>query len=49
VAAAKYIANDDWANQVPQSSDWAAESAPVASVPQPADQANQWGGSTNWN
>ena len=36
---------DDWASQVPQSSDWAAD-APAA-APEPA--ANQWGGSANWN
>jgi len=35
--------SDDWANQVPQTSDWAAD-APAA---EPA--ANQWGGSANWN
>ena len=36
---------DDWASQVPQTSDWAAD-APAAPA-EPA--ANQWGGSTNWN
>jgi small subunit ribosomal protein SAe len=48
VVAAKYPVSDDWANQgPPQTTDWAAESAPIAAVP--VDQANQWGGSTNWN
>ena len=50
-AGQRFVVNDDWANQVPaQQSDWAAE---TAQAPAPAAggqvQADQWGGSTNWN
>ena len=41
-----YTVNDDWSNPV-QSSDWAAEAAPAPAAA-PVDQANQWGGSSNW-
>merc|ERR1711981_1202267 len=42
----KYQVSDDWANQVPASSDWAAEAAPAPTADQTA---GQWGGSSNWN
>ena len=46
-AGLKYQVNDDWSQQA-QPSDWAAESAPAAAAAAPQD-AQQWGGATNWN
>ena len=39
-----YKVSDEWANQAPQTSDWASD-APAAT----AEPTSQWGGSSNWN
>jgi len=46
--APKYQVNEDWSAQqsVPQSSDWAAETAAPTAM---GGGAPQWGGSSNWN
>lgn len=49
-AGVKYQVSDDWANQVPAASDWAAEAtAPAQPEAAAAPSAGQWGGSSNWN
>lgn len=48
VGAPKFQVSEDWASAAPQTSDWAAESAPAAAAV-PVDQAKQWGGSSTWN
>ena len=45
----KYQVSDDWANQVPAASDWAAEATAPAPDAGAAPAAGQWGGSSNWN
>merc|ERR1712179_607840 len=45
----KYQVSDDWANQVPAASDWAAEATAPAPEAAAAPAAGQWGGSSNWN
>ena len=46
----KYQVSDDWANQVPAASDWAAEAtAPAPDAAAAAPSTGQWGGSSNWN
>jgi len=45
----KYQVTDDWANQVPASSDWAAEAPAPDAGTAAAAPAGQWGGSSNWN
>merc|ERR1712158_213901 len=49
-AGVKYQVSDDWANQVPAASDWAAEAtAPAPDAAAAAPSTGQWGGSSNWN